>query len=85
MPTSAESLIFALPFIRWLFLDMNFLTPNLHPRGGAPWVALKDSVRVANTGPYQKHRDGTPARFDPYHAAGVSDHWPVVLTIAKRK
>lgn len=69
----------------WSFLDMILLTPDLRPEAGGKWVALKDSVRVANGAPHQKHKDGTPARFDAHHRAGVSDHWPVALTLGKRK
>lgn len=72
------------PKDEWSFLDMILLSRNLHPSGGARWVALPDSVRVANGAPQHKRRDGAPARFDPYHGTGLSDHWPVVLELAER-
>jgi len=38
-------------------------------------------VRIANAAPAQVRRDGTPWRFEMPGGAGVSDHWPVVVTI----
>jgi len=45
---------------------------------------LKDSVRVISDAPHQKSRYGSPARYDPVFGTGVSDHWPLVVTIAQR-
>ncbi len=73
------------PKEEWSFLDMILLSHNLHPGGGAPWVVLRDSVRIPNGAPQQKNRYGSPARFDPLFGVGVSDHWPVILQLAKRK
>ncbi|MFH2202550.1 MAG: endonuclease/exonuclease/phosphatase family protein [Elusimicrobiota bacterium] len=72
------------PKEQWSFLDMILLSKNLHPSGGAPWVVLRDSVRVIDGAPQQKNRYGSPARFEPAFGTGVSDHWPLVLTLAER-
>ncbi len=69
----------------WSFLDMILLSGNLHPSGGTPWVVLRDSVRVIEDAPQQKDRRGAPARFDPEFGTGVSDHWPLMLTLAERE
>jgi Endonuclease/Exonuclease/phosphatase family len=64
----------------WSFLDMLLWSPAR--RGAdATWSIRANSVRVANAAPGQRREDGTPARFDPSGGAGVSDHWPVVMTI----
>jgi hypothetical protein len=43
-----------------------------------------DSVRIANAAPGQRRPDGTPWRFEMPGGAGVSDHWPVVVTIESK-
>lgn len=73
------------PKKEWSFLDVILISKNMRPEGLAGWVVLADSVRIANQAAHQKNRDGTPARFDAYHAAGTSDHWPVVLELARKK
>ncbi|MFC1679311.1 endonuclease/exonuclease/phosphatase family protein [Elusimicrobiota bacterium] len=69
----------------WSFLDIILLSKNLGPEGGASWGLLPGSVRLANDAPQQKGRYGAPQRFDPVGGAGVSDHWPLVLELAKRR
>lgn len=64
----------------WSFLDMLLWSPA--DRGkNATWGIRADSVRLANGAPGQRRSDGTPARFDPTGKPGVSDHWPLVMTI----
>lgn len=64
----------------WSFLDMLLWSPAR--RGAdATWRLRADSVQVVNGGPGQRRDDGTPARFDPHGGRGVSDHWPVVMTL----
>lgn len=64
----------------WSFLDMLLWSPAR--RGAdATWVLRADSVRLANGGPGQRRPDGTPDRFDATSGTGVSDHWPLVMTI----
>ena len=66
----------------WSFLDMILW------RGccgeNATWQVRADSVRIANRAPAQRRADGTPRRFSLPEGAGVSDHWPVVMTIESK-
>lgn len=64
----------------WSFLDTILWSP---PRRGADatWAIRADSVQLAKNSPGQTTNDGTPARFDPVTGDGVSDHWPLVMTI----
>lgn len=64
----------------WSFLDMILWSPP--GRGAdATWAIRADSVQLAKNAPGQSTKDGTPARFDPEAGTGVSDHWPLVMTI----
>jgi hypothetical protein len=65
----------------WSFLDMILWSP---PRDGkAGWKVDPRSVRIANRNPAQVTEDGTPARFRLEERSGVSDHWPMVMTIRR--
>lgn len=67
----------------WSFLDMILYSPA---RGAnATWQIRADSVLVANQLPSQVTISGTPARHDPVKKQGVSDHWPLTLTIESAK
>jgi len=63
----------------WSFLDMILWSS---PDDGAGWRLLPASVRLANEAPGQVRPDGTPWRFELPEGSGVSDHWPLVITIA---
>ncbi|MDZ7644701.1 MAG: endonuclease/exonuclease/phosphatase family protein [Woeseiaceae bacterium] len=64
----------------WSFLDMLLWSPAR--RGAdATWAIRADSVRLVNEHPGQRRDDGTPARFEPAGGPGVSDHWPLMMTI----
>ena len=64
---------------RWSFLDMILFAP---PRGeNATWQIRADSVRILNGTPAQVTQDGTPNRYRAAAGTGVSDHWPLVVTI----
>ncbi|MGB5247549.1 MAG: endonuclease/exonuclease/phosphatase family protein, partial [Woeseia sp.] len=64
----------------WSFLDMVLWSPA---RSGRPaWNIQAGSVRIANEFAEQRRSDGTPKRFDAETASGVSDHWPVLISIA---
>lgn len=69
----------------WSFLDTVLLSRDLRPSGKAPWVVLRESVRVANGAPEQSEAGGTPLSFDPRLRRGVSDHWPLVVELARRQ
>ena len=63
----------------WSFLDMILYSPA---RGAkTTWQIRADSVQIANRIPAQVTPDGTPAHFDLGKRTGVSDHWPLLLTI----
>ena len=63
----------------WSFLDTILFSPA---RGtNATWQIRADSVRIANRIPSQVTPEGRPARFNLRERTGVSDHWPLVLTI----
>jgi hypothetical protein len=65
----------------WSFLDMILWSPATVRSEKTTWQLRADSVRIANAAPAQVRRDGTPWRFEMPGGAGVSDHWPVVVTI----
>jgi len=63
----------------WSFLDMILYSPG---RGvDATWDIWRGSAQIANRNPAQVTADGTPRRYDAESRAGVSDHWPLVVTI----
>jgi hypothetical protein len=65
----------------WSFLDMILWSP---PRNGeAVWKVDPGSVRIANRYPAQVTGDGTPARFRMAEQTGVSDQWPMIMTLKK--
>lgn len=59
----------------WSFLDMIFW------RASEDWEMRRSYL--ANGTPAQRNGDGTPRRFALPEASGVSDHWPLVLEIAR--
>lgn len=63
----------------WSYLDM--ILWRACCGNDATWQVRADSVRIANQYSEQAHADGTPRRFQLPEGTGVSDHWPVVLTI----
>ena len=63
----------------WSFLDMILFSPT---RGANATHRIRaDSVALANRTAQQMKPDGTPRRFSSEPLGGVSDHWPLVLTI----
>ena len=65
---------------RWSFLDMVTFAPSGDP--GSAWSVA--SVDIANAVPAQVTTDGTPNRYRSAERTGVSDHWPVVMTLESR-
>jgi endonuclease/exonuclease/phosphatase family metal-dependent hydrolase len=63
----------------WSFLDMILFSPKRGEK--TTWQIRAESVRIANRYAQQVTEDGTPLRFDPDARIGVSDHWPVELTL----
>ena len=66
----------------WSFLDMILFRPCCGEN--ATWQVRADSVRIANGTPAQVRPDGTPRRFEIPEGSGVSDHWPVVMTLESK-
>ena len=63
----------------WSFLDMILFAPA---RGGKATARIRaDSVQIANLVAAQSGADGTPERFRAAERTGVSDHWPIIMTI----
>ena len=65
----------------WSFLDMILWSPAGARGEKTTWELRADSVRIGNAAPAQTRPDGTPWRFEMPGGAGVSDHWPVIVTI----
>jgi hypothetical protein len=68
----------------WSFLDMILWSPAEIRGENATWELRADSVRIANAAPGQVRPDGTPWRFEMPAGSGVSDHWPLIVTIESK-
>jgi endonuclease/exonuclease/phosphatase family metal-dependent hydrolase len=64
----------------WSFLDLVIFAPSAEP--SSAWSVA--SVAIANGLPEQVTAEGTPNRYRSAERTGVSDHWPVVMTLEKR-
>lgn len=64
----------------WSFLDMILWAPA-DRSAHATWKIREDSVRLVNDNEAQLREDGTPARFELPEGTGVSDHWPLAVTL----
>jgi endonuclease/exonuclease/phosphatase family metal-dependent hydrolase len=64
---------------RWSFLDMVVFAPS--EDAASAWSVA--SIEIANGIPAQVTEDGTPNRYRSAERTGVSDHWPVVMTLRK--
>lgn len=63
----------------WSFLDMILFR---EARGGNTTARIRaDSVRIANRNPAQVSPERTPERYRWAQRKGVSDHWPMIVTI----
>ena len=63
----------------WSFLDMILYAPA---RGGkTTWQIRADSVHIANANPPQLRDPGIPLRYNAVDRTGVSDHWPLLVSI----
>ncbi len=65
----------------WSFLDMILWSPTRDRSARPTWQIRKSSTHIANRVSDQVRDNGTPARFNLPEGTGVSDHWPVVMTI----
>ena len=67
----------------WSFLDMILWSRPAQSGAETTWSPVPDSVRLVNGTPEQVTDDGTPARFQLPDGEGVSDHWPLAVTIER--
>jgi endonuclease/exonuclease/phosphatase family metal-dependent hydrolase len=67
------------PDDNWSFLDMILFSPGSGAK--TTWQIRADSAWIGNRSEAQVTLSGTPAGFDGNKLRGVSDHWPVVVTI----
>ncbi len=65
----------------WSFLDMVLFSPAA--AAAATWAIRPGSAFVANRVEEQVTLSGTPNRFNREQLSGVSDHWPMVVTIER--
>lgn len=65
----------------WSFLDMILWAPAESRGARATWGIRDGSVRIENRSKAQRRADGTPARFELPEGTGVSDHWPLAVTL----
>ena len=68
----------------WSFLDMILWSPGPGRGAEATWQLRNNSVQIANAVSAQVTPDGTPARFEMPAGDGVSDHWPLIVTIESK-
>ncbi len=64
----------------WSFLDMVVFAPS--ENADSAWQVR--SVEIANQLPAQVTAEGTPNRYRSAERTGVSDHWPVLMTLEPR-
>lgn len=69
----------------WSFLDMILWSPTRDRGVDATWQIRADSVAIANKTAAQVTDDGTPARFELPGGLGVSDHWPLMMTVEPKE
>ena len=65
----------------WSFLDMILWSPAKNRGKNTTWHLRTESVSIANQSAAQVREDGTPARFELDADRGVSDHWPLIVSI----
>lgn len=62
----------------WSFLDMILVSKNAE---SSKWKVDPSSVAVINIAVEQKTKKGYPKNFQLPEATGVSDHWPLSMTL----
>lgn len=63
----------------WSFLDIILYSPARGEK--TTWGIRADSVQIVNRTDAQVQPPGIPLRYDAARKAGVSDHWPLAVTI----
>lgn len=72
------------PNDEWSFLDTILWSPGEASGAQATWNIRNNSVHLANRTADQVLKNGTPARFQLPEGTGVSDHWPLVMSIESK-
>ena len=65
----------------WSYLDLILWSPAEKRGEDTTWSIRAGSFAIANTGPGQTSEDHRPAHFKSPAGNGVSDHWPVIVTL----
>jgi endonuclease/exonuclease/phosphatase family metal-dependent hydrolase len=65
----------------WSYLDLILWSPAKKSGEEATWTIRAGSFAIANEGPGQSTEDHRPAHFELPQGDGVSDHWPVIVTL----
>jgi len=65
----------------WSYLDLILWSPAEFSGEDATWSIRAGSFAIANTGPGQTSEEHRPAHFELPPGDGVSDHWPVIVTL----
>lgn len=65
----------------WSYLDLILWSPAEFSGEDATWSIRAGSFAIANTGPGQTSEDHRPVHFELPQGDGVSDHWPVIVTL----
>jgi len=68
----------------WSFLDMIIWSAGSAPGTPPAWDLRTAATYIANGTPDQVRPNGTPADYQLPQVRGVSDHWPLVITIEPR-
>ena len=69
------------PTDEWSFLDTILWAPAAERGKKTTWRLRTGSVSIANLSAAQVAENGTPARFELDTDNGVSDHWPLIISI----
>lgn len=69
----------------WSFLDMILWAQGPDRGEKATWHIRADSVQLVNKTVDQVSAGGTPKRFELPGGEGVSDHWPLEMTIESKQ
>ncbi len=68
----------------WSFLDMILWSTGDTRGKKTTWNIRANSVEIANKVDQQVRQDGTPARFQLPDGSGVSDHWPLIVSLESK-
>jgi len=79
--SGCEGTYYYAPDDSWSYLDLILWSPAEISGEDATWSIRAGSFAIANTGPGQTSEDHRPVHFELPQGDGVSDHWPVIVTL----